>query len=134
MTPPPPLPRSVMVVDDSGVFGFTLSLEFRKAGWDVYCCGSAEDALKKVKEAPRDFDLILSDVFMPGMRGDQFASTILQEKPAQRIILMSAMPRDGLPPMPKGVAYLPKPVDVPMVLQAFERFSRSGGGAKPPAG
>ena len=131
MTQPPPLPHSVMVVDDSGVFGFTLSLEFRKAGWDVYCCGSAEDALKKVKEAPKEFDLILSDVFMPGMRGDEFALALLQEKPNQRIILMSGMPREGLPPMPKGVAYIPKPVNVPMVLQAFEKFSKAPGGSKP---
>ena len=124
------VPRSVMVVDDSGVFGFTLSLEFRKAGWDVFCCGSAEDALKKVKEAPKDFDLILSDVFMPGMRGDEFAAALLQEKPGQRIILMSGMPREGLPPMPKGVAYIPKPVNVAMVLQAFEKIAKSQGGAR----
>jgi two-component system, cell cycle response regulator CpdR len=130
MTEPPPLPRSVMVVDDSGVFGFTLSLEFRKAGWDVFCCGSAEDALKKVKEATKDFDLILSDVFMPGMRGDEFASAVLQAKPGQRIILMSGMPREGLPPMPKGVAYIPKPVNVPMVLQAFDRIAKPQGGAR----
>jgi CheY-like chemotaxis protein len=120
-----------MVVDDSGVFGFTLSLEFRKAGWDVYCCGSAEDAIKKVKEAERDFDLVLSDIFMPGTRGDELAATLLREKPNLRIILMSAVPRDGLPPLPKGVAYLPKPVNVSMVLQAFEKSTRAQGGAKP---
>ena len=120
---PPQLPRSVMVVDDSGVFGFTLSLEFRKHGWDVYCCGSAEDALQKVKE--RTFDLILADIFMPGKRGDQMAEVMLKEHPASRIILMSSMPKEGLPPLPKGVAYLPKPVNVPMVLQAFDRAAKA---------
>ncbi|HEU4395997.1 MAG TPA: response regulator [Planctomycetota bacterium] len=120
---PPQLPRSVMVVDDSGVFGFTLSLEFRKHGWDVYCCGSAEDALQKVKE--RTFDLILADVFMPGKRGDQMAEVMLKEHPASKIILMSSMPKEGLPPLPKGVAYLPKPVNVPMVLQAFDRAAKA---------
>jgi two-component system cell cycle response regulator CpdR len=120
---PPQLPRSVMVVDDSGVFGFTLSLEFRKHGWDVYCCGSAEDALQKVKE--RTFDLILADVFMPGKRGDQMAEVMLKERPESKIILMSSMPKEGLPPLPKGVAYLPKPVNVPMVLQAFDRAAKA---------
>ena len=112
-----------MVVDDSGVFGFTLSLEFRKHGWDVYCCGSAEDALQKTKE--RTFDLILADIFMPGIRGDEMATRMLREKPDARIILMSSMPKEGLPPMPKGAVYLPKPVNVPMVLQAFERSSKA---------
>ena len=120
---PPQLPRSVMVVDDSGVFGFTLSLEFRKHGWDVYCCGSAEDALQKVKE--RTFDLILADVFMPGKRGDQMAEVMLKDRPESKIILMSSMPKEGLPPLPKGVAYLPKPVNVPMVLQAFDRAAKA---------
>ena len=120
---PPQLPRSVMVVDDSGVFGFTLSLEFRKHGWDVYCCGSAEDALQKVKE--RSFDLILADVFMPGKRGDEMAEVMLKDRPESRIILMSSMPKEGLPPLPKGVAYLPKPVNVPMVLLAFDRAAKA---------
>jgi hypothetical protein len=35
------------------------------------------------------------------------------------------MPKEGLPPMPKGVAYLPKPVNVPMILQAFDRSAKA---------
>ena len=120
---PPDLPRSVMVVDDSGVFGFTLSLEFRKHGWDVFCCGNAEEALRKVKE--KRFDLVLSDVFMPGMRGDELAGVLLKDYPDMRIIIMSSMPREGLPPLPRGVAFLAKPVNVPMVLSAFDRASRN---------
>ena len=119
-----------MVVDDSGVFGFTLSLEFRKAGWDVFCCGSAEDALKKVREGEKNFDLVLADIFMPGQRGDELATALLKEKPDMRIVLMSSMPREGLPPIPKGVAFLPKPVNVPMVLQAFDKITASRGGPK----
>ena len=123
MADPPPLPRSVMVVDDSGIFGFTLSLEFRKHGWDIFCCGSAEEALRKVKE--KRFDLILTDIFMPGMRGDELASVLLEQDPEQKIIVMSSMPREGLPPLPKKVAFLPKPVNVAMVLSAFERVKKS---------
>jgi CheY-like chemotaxis protein len=114
--------HSVMVVDDSGVFGFTLSLEFRKHGWDVYVCGSAEEALKTLKD--RKFDLILADVFMAGMRGDEMAGVILKEHPEARIIIMSSMPKENLPPLPKGVVYLPKPINVPVVLQAFDRASK----------
>jgi CheY-like chemotaxis protein len=119
-----------MVVDDSGVFGFTLSLEFRKHGWDVFCCGSAEDALKKLQE--RDFDLVLTDVFMPGMRGDELAGMLLKGRPDTKIIVMSSMPRENMPPLPKGVAYLAKPVNVPMVLAAFERFTKPPGTGAPP--
>jgi two-component system nitrogen regulation response regulator GlnG len=126
------LQRSVMVVDDSGVFGFTLSLEFRRHGWDVYCCGSAEEALKKIKE--RSFDLVLTDVFMPGMRGDEMAVTMLKATPDLKIIVMSSMPKENLPPLPKGVAFIPKPVNVPMVLAAFDRVNKAPAGPPPPPG
>ena len=121
-----------MIVDDSGVFGFTLSLEFRKSGWDVYCCGSAEDALKKVKLGK--FDLILADMHMPGMQGDALASAILKDFPDARVIVMSSSPRESIPALPKGVAFLPKPINVAMILSAFERTQKPSGSftAPPP--
>ena len=123
------LGRSVMVVDDSGVFGFTLSLEFRKHGWDVFCCGTGTEALTRLRE--KHYDLILADVFMPGLRGDELASQVLKEFPEQKIIVMSSSPRESLPPLPKKVAFIPKPVDVAMVLNAFERASRATTGPIP---
>jgi CheY-like chemotaxis protein len=125
------LGRSVIVIDDSGVFGFTLSLEFRKHGWDVFCCGNAQEALTRIRE--KHFDLVLADIFMPGMRGDEMAGLLLKEFPDLKIILMSSMPRENLPPLPRKIAFIPKPVDVAMVLSAFERVNRtSTGGAAAP--
>lgn len=130
--------RSVMVVDDSGVFGFTLSLEFRRAGWDIFCCGSAEEALRKFKE--RDFDLILTDLNMPGMHGDELAAKILTDRPTAKIIVMSSMPKERVPPLPKGVAFLAKPVNVQQILAAFDRSAhrttgviKAGDAPPPPA-
>ena len=125
--------RSVMVVDDSGVFGFTLSLEFRRHGWDIFCCGSGEEAMKKLQE--RDFDLVLTDLHMPGMQGDVLAAKILDQRPAARIIVMSTSPKESIPPLPKGVVFLPKPVNVGKILEAFEKSHRAPGaapGAAPP--
>lgn len=126
------LGRSVIVIDDSGVFGFTLSLEFRKHGWDVFCCGNAQEAIARIRE--KHFDLVLADIFMPGMRGDEMAGLLLKEFPDLKIILMSSMPRENLPPLPRKIAFIPKPVDVAMVLSAFERVSRTSTGGAPGTG
>jgi hypothetical protein len=45
---------------------------------------------------------------------------------------MSSMPKDNLPALPKGVAFLPKPVNVPMVLAAFDRASKPAAAGPPP--
>ena len=115
----PVVARSVMVVDDSGVFGFTLSLEFRKAGWDIFCCGSGEEAIKKLQD--RNFDLVLTDLHMPGMQGDVLAGLILEKRPETRVIVMSTSPKDSIPPLPRGVPFLAKPVNVAKILEAFDR-------------
>ena len=134
----PTVARSVMVVDDSGVFGFTLSLEFRKAGWDIFCCGSGEEAIKKLQD--RNFDLVLTDLHMPGMQGDVLAGLILEKRPETRVIVMSSAPKESVPPLPRGVPFLTKPVNVAKILEAFDRnsgkptgtFSASSGTPPPP--
>jgi len=126
----PAVKRSVLVVDDSGVFGFTLSLEFRKRGWDVYCCGSAEEALKTVQE--RSFNIVLTDILMPGMQGDELAARLVNTVPGVKVIVMSAMPRDQVPALPKGVVFVPKPVSVEKIVGAYEMSTRSTGVIPPP--
>jgi CheY-like chemotaxis protein len=126
----PVVKRSVLVVDDSGVFGFTLSLEFRKRGWDVYCCGNAEEALKTMQE--RDFHLVLSDILMPGMPGDELARRIVENRPGVKVILMSSMPREQVPPLPRGVAFVPKPVNVEKIVSAYDMATRPTGALPPP--
>lgn len=126
----PDIKRSVLVVDDSGVFGFTLSLEFRKRGWDVYCCGSAEEALRTVKE--RDFHIVLTDILMPGMKGDELAAKLVDTKPGIKVIVMSSMPKDQVPPLPRGVVFAAKPVSVEKIIGAYELSTRPTGVIPPP--
>ncbi len=118
-----PVERRIMVVDDAAVFGFALSLEFRAAGWSVYCCGSGEDALKQLVTS--HFDIVLSDVHMPGIDGISLANQIKERFPAVRVLLMSSAPRDQLTNLPKGVPFLPKPVKAKMILDAYDAIAKA---------
>ncbi|MCB9949003.1 MAG: chemotaxis protein CheW [Rhodospirillaceae bacterium] len=67
--------QRVLLVDDSPFFRNMLTPLLSVAGYDVTSVGSAEDALS-LCEAGEDYDVIVSDIEMPGMNGFDFARTI----------------------------------------------------------
>ncbi len=67
--------KRVLLVDDSPFFRNLLTPLLSVAGYDVTTVDSADRALG-LCEAGEDFDVIISDIEMPGMDGFQFASTV----------------------------------------------------------
>ena len=65
----------VLLVDDSPFFRNLLQPLLSVAGYDVTCVESATVALE-LCEAGEDFDMILSDIEMPGMSGFEFAEAV----------------------------------------------------------
>ena len=68
-------PTKVLVVDDSAFFRNMMKPLLSVAGYDVTMVEDAETALG-LHEAGRDFDLIISDIEMPGMDGFAFAEAV----------------------------------------------------------
>ncbi|MEQ8357348.1 MAG: chemotaxis protein CheW [Kiloniellaceae bacterium] len=67
--------RRLLVVDDSPFFRNLLQPLLTVAGYDVVCVESAGAALE-LCDAGEDFDVIISDIEMPGMNGFEFARKI----------------------------------------------------------
>ncbi len=65
----------VLLVDDSPFFRNLLSPLLSAAGYTVTCVHSADSALE-LCEAGEDFDVIISDIEMPGMSGFDFAEAV----------------------------------------------------------
>jgi two-component system chemotaxis sensor kinase CheA len=70
--------RRVLLVDDSPFFRNMLAPLLQVAGYEVTTAENAEAALK-LREDGAEFDLILSDIEMPGMDGFAFAEAVRQE-------------------------------------------------------
>ena len=64
----------VLVVDDEVVIAKTLTIILSKAGFQAYGCNCGEDVLEKAKATPPD--LLISDVFMPGITGVELAKQV----------------------------------------------------------
>jgi two-component system, chemotaxis family, sensor kinase CheA len=67
--------KRVLLVDDSPFFRNLLTPLLSVAGYDVSTVESAGRALD-LREAGEEFDVIISDIEMPGMNGFEFAETI----------------------------------------------------------
>ncbi len=70
--------KRVLLVDDSPFFRNLLTPLLSVAGYDVTSVDSADKALA-MREAGDSFDVIISDIEMPGMNGFEFAAAVRSE-------------------------------------------------------
>jgi two-component system chemotaxis sensor kinase CheA len=89
--------RRVLLVDDSAFFRNLLAPQLTAAGFQVIAMDSADKALT-LCEAGEQFDLIISDIEMPGMNGYEFCESVKKQALWQQtpIIALSshASPKD----------------------------------------
>lgn len=104
--------EAILVVEDQELVRESLSEILIAAGYEVAAAASAEEALPLAESGT--FQLLLSDLVLPGMSGSALAAALRQRQPQLRVIIMSGH-TDGLSPdQPLGAAgnaFLQKPFD-----------------------
>lgn len=70
--------KRVLLVDDSNFFRTIVKPMLNMAGYQVTEAPNADEALK-YREAGEKFDLIISDIEMPGMNGFEFAARVRED-------------------------------------------------------
>ena len=73
VSPQPPRPLRVLLVDDEPMVLRSTSRVLTRAGMEVFALASSVDALDELVRRPAHYDLVLSDVRMPMMSGPQLA-------------------------------------------------------------
>jgi CheY-like chemotaxis protein len=90
---PSTLPRGhgerVLVVDDDAVSGFVVEKMIETLGYHVTRVTRPEEALARVTAAPATYDLVVSDLAMPGMNGEELIERLLAVRPELPIIVVS---------------------------------------------
>ncbi|HVP77791.1 MAG TPA: sigma-54 dependent transcriptional regulator, partial [Thermodesulfobacteriota bacterium] len=118
---------SILVLDDEKRQQDILSLILKDAGYDVAATGSPTEALQKVEEI--GFDLILTDLSMPGMDGIQFLERVKSSRPQQIILVITGHGtiQSAVTAMKKGAFhYLTKPIQKDELLLFVERALEQG--------
>ena len=78
----------VLIVDDEDSVLRFVDRVLREAGYQTITARTGEDAIDVAsREAP--FDLLLTDLMMPGMRGDELARRLRQNDPDLKVLYLT---------------------------------------------
>jgi two-component system response regulator PilR (NtrC family) len=101
---------SILIIDDEEVLQDVLSSLLRKEGYEVLSARTGEEGLRLLGE--EDVDLVLLDLMLPGMSGQEVLAQIRRTMPEQVVVVVTAYSsiegairamRDG------AFHYIPKP-------------------------
>ncbi len=122
MTDPTPRQSRVLVVDDDKAVRSALKVNLSKHDMDVVLAGQAEEALALL--AAQAFDLVITDVKMPGMSGIELLGRVRDTSPDLPVVVMTGVSsvEDAVAAMKGGAAdYITKPVARDELLVIIER-------------
>ena len=80
--------EKILVVDDEQSMTQFLGIVLRKEGYNVTTTNNGRDALEKAKSEA--FDVVITDIKMPGMDGIQLLQSIKKHDPAIPVVIMTA--------------------------------------------
>jgi len=115
--------RILLVEDEDGVRGIAAQL-LASRGYDVAEAPDGEEALEILQENPDGFDLIISDVVMPGMDGPTLIREAKELLGDARIVFISGYAERDLADAideDREISFLPKPFTVSQLAERVKR-------------
>jgi len=112
----------VLVLDDEPAVCALLSERLTMEGYECKTCSSGEDALAAMQR--ESFDVVISDIRMPGMSGMEFLAQAHQRDPHSAYVMVTAEDdlRVAIQAMKQGAAdYLVKPIQLEALLASVHR-------------
>lgn len=115
----------ILVVDDDAKLNQSVCAYLNDSGYEAKGCLSADSAYEAMYS--HLYDLIISDIMMPGIDGFEFAKTVRGLNKSIPILFVSA--RDDLPAKQKGFDlgiddYMIKPIDFSELLMRVRALLR----------
>ncbi|MFN7942691.1 MAG: sigma-54 dependent transcriptional regulator [Thermoanaerobaculia bacterium] len=113
---------NILVVDDEEILQDVLGLLLRKEGYTVLAARTGEEALVMLEREP--VDLVLLDLMLPGMSGQEVLRNIRQRDPEQVVVVITAYSsiEGAISAMREGAFhYIPKPFKNDEVLLTIRK-------------
>jgi two-component system, cell cycle sensor histidine kinase and response regulator CckA len=84
----------ILYLDDEEPLVFLMRRMLEHLGHRVSAFMRSEDALAAFKASPEAFDLVLTDMSMPGMSGIEFAQSVLAVRPGTLVVIATGHMQD----------------------------------------
>jgi len=112
-------PPYLLLVDDEEALAGLLKRYLERLGYQVDACLNPQDALDFLDANPQRYELLITDMTLPVMNGEELLEKARARAPGLRAIIASGYPYD---PRAEGVAFLQKPFLPKMLAEAIERM------------
>lgn len=124
----------ILIVDDEKALLVVMEQYLRRLGYEVAACLSGREAWDLFEPHPSAYSLVLADITMPEMSGQELLLRMLELNPTIGILICSGYPFDvsTLPAtVHRQTGFLQKPFTPKMLSEAIERvLAARGGGAE----
>lgn len=97
----------LLVEDESGVRQMAMEM-LQMLGYQVTCAANATEALDYLSQG-HTVDLLLSDIVMPGIDGQELAERAQQQRPDLKVLFMSGYPSHRQASLQDSESYIQKP-------------------------
>ena len=115
------MPRILLAEDDDSLRGF-LARALERAGYEVTACADGDEAAAALDET---WDLLLTDIVMPGLDGIEVARRAAARDPSLRIMFITGFAAVALAAgdaAPLGAKVLSKPIHLREIVSEVERM------------
>ncbi|MBL0715468.1 MAG: PAS domain S-box protein, partial [Desulfosarcina sp.] len=116
--------EQVLFVDDESSLVELGRLMLEKLGYRVTGVTSPHEALENVRQDPGRYDLVVTDLTMPGLKGDRLAEAIKKINPAIPVLICSGYSQPAIKAQGAGDAvdgYIDKPITFEKLAQAVQK-------------
>lgn len=115
---------TILLVEDHSTLLDIFQRVLEDAGFLVTPCADGLEALGLIEHGQTTIDLLLSDVGLPGLRGDKLAAALQRLRPGVPVLLMSGHSESVTPAIAGSLgvaALLQKPITLEDLLGAVRK-------------
>ncbi len=111
--------KRLLLVDDETALVDLLKRYLERCGLQVESCTDPQTALQLMQADPGSFSLLITDLTLPGMSGEELVERVRAIRPGLPVIVASGYPYE---PRAQGVEFLQKPFLPRMLVEAIGRI------------